>query len=193
MGSLSSERGRTVGEWSSHKVTISHDFHLGENLVTNAQFAAFLNENGNSSEENIRYVNAETGASHLFKTNDGWSIDSGYENHPVNEITWIGARDFCVWLNELMDDVDPDPGLHYRLPTEAEWEYCCRAGTSTRFSFGNVLDCDDLCGECTVMDRYMWWCGNYDGGTQDIGLKLANPWGFSRYARHAHGMVFRLV
>ncbi|MFV2070892.1 MAG: formylglycine-generating enzyme family protein, partial [Pirellulales bacterium] len=72
----------------------------------------------------------------------------------------------------------------FRLPTEAEWEYACRAGTSARFSLGDALDSADA-GDLfsKTLDRHLWWRGNNKSpaGTKPVGVKVANPWGL-------HGM-----
>lgn len=96
----------------------------------------------------------------------------GKPNHPVEKVSWMKCRKFIKKLNTL--------GLgSFRLPTEAEWEYACRAGTEERFSFGNALECVDEGSQyCEIADKYMWWGGNNDPkGTKEVGLKLPNPWG----------------
>lgn len=93
-------------------------------------------------------------------------------NHPVTKVSWKKCQKFIEKLNMLGQGT-------FRLPTEAEWEYACRSGTETRFSFGNALDCEDKGREfCEVADKYMWWAGNSeDGETKEVGLKLPNEWG----------------
>ena len=106
-----------------------------------------------------------------------WGAMMGYDygtsdDHPVNEVSsWSWSQRFIDRLNEMGYGT-------FRLPTEAEWEYACRAGTTSRFSFGDALECDDLCGYCETLDRYMWWCGNnVPDGPKQVGTKLPNAWG----------------
>lgn len=101
-------------------------------------------------------------------------------NYPVYFVTWMDCQEFIQKLNQLGQGT-------FRLPTEAEWEYACRAGTTTRFSHGDVLDCGDVCESCDEHERYMWWCGNNDPfGAKEVGLKLPNPWGLY----DMHGNVY---
>ncbi len=82
-------------------------------------------------------------------------------DHPVVCISWPDAMAFCEWLSKR-------DGRTYRLPTEAEWEYACRAGTTTAYSFGD--DESDVKG-------YGWYAGNSRGTTHPVGAKRPNPWG----------------
>jgi formylglycine-generating enzyme required for sulfatase activity len=86
---------------------------------------------------------------------------SGNPQNPVENVSWFDAQAFCERLSELT-------GEKYRLPTEAEWEYACRAGTQTRFSFG-----DDE----SQLGDYAWFNVNSDDKTHSVGEKRANPWG----------------
>ncbi len=108
----------------------------------------------------------------------GANPSSGYgvgDNYPVYSVNWNDCQAFIQNLNELGQGM-------FRLPTEAEWEYACRSGTTTRFSFGDALECSEQGDYCELADQYMWWRGNntYNGneyGSKEVGLKLANPWG----------------
>ena len=82
---------------------------------------------------------------------------------PVEQITWHDAQEFCLKLGSLMEDQ-----IKFRLPTEAEWEYACRAGTATQYANGS--DPDDL-------NRIGWFAGNSEMQTHRVGRKEANPWG----------------
>lgn len=101
-------------------------------------------------------------------------------NYPVYYVSWNDCQAFIQRLNEMGQG-------YFRLPTEAEWEYACRAGTTTRFSHGDVLLCGDVCESCAEHDAYMWWCGNNrPNGAKAVGVKLPNPWGLY----DIHGNVY---
>lgn len=94
-------------------------------------------------------------------------------NRPVDHVSWYDAQSFIHMLNETVGD------SLYRLPTEAEWEYAARAGTTTRWSFG-----DDE----NQLEDYAWFEDNYlsTSGTKEAGTKLPNPWGLY----DMHGNIF---
>jgi len=89
------------------------------------------------------------------------SSHSKGENKPVEKVSRHDAVEFCRRLSEK-------EGVEYRLPTEAEWEYACRAGTSTAYSFG-----DDE----SQLGKYAWFLGNSGNETHAVGQKLPNAWG----------------
>ena len=93
--------------------------------------------------------------------NPGFDPYNQTDNDPVVEVTWNDAVRFCPWLSRK-------EGKTYELPTEAEWEYACRAGTKTAYSFG-----DDL----MRLDDYAWYDGNSGGHTHPVGQKKPNSWG----------------
>jgi formylglycine-generating enzyme required for sulfatase activity len=94
-------------------------------------------------------------------------------DNPVKNISWYEAVDFIKKFNKMEDTVK------YRLPSEAEWEYACRAGTTTRYSFG-----DDE----SKLGDYAWYNENADSEIHPVGMKNPNPWGIY----DMHGNVLEL-
>ena len=92
--------------------------------------------------------------------------------NPVEMVSWNGATEFCKKLSEKTRQT-------VRLPTEAEWEYACRAGTQTAFSFGDAP---------SALGDYAWWDGNSGKTTHPVGQKKPNSWGLY----DMHGNVWEL-
>jgi formylglycine-generating enzyme required for sulfatase activity len=89
---------------------------------------------------------------------------SRFQNNPQNPVemvSWNDAQAFCQKLSQIT-------GKTYRLPTEAEWEYACRAGTTTRYYFGD---------DANELGDYAWYYGNSGGTTHPVGQKKPNAWG----------------
>jgi formylglycine-generating enzyme required for sulfatase activity len=125
-------------EKPQHKVRISQSFYLAAHEITVAQFRTFVRETGfktaaetdgkGASGYNAEWRGFEYNSAKYFWQNPGYQQD---ENHPVVNVNWHDAEAFCAWLSKKEH-------RKYRLPTEAEWEYACRAGTTTRFTTGNA-------------------------------------------------------
>jgi formylglycine-generating enzyme required for sulfatase activity len=128
-----------------HRVRITRPFYLGQHEVTVGQFRRFLQRSGHVPESvrdgtggygyNPAYDPATTTRGDAFEGRDprySWA-NPGFaqtDDHPVLNVTWNDAVALAAWLSRT-------EGRRYRLPTEAEWEYACRAGTSTRYPNGN--------------------------------------------------------
>jgi formylglycine-generating enzyme required for sulfatase activity len=122
-----------------HEVMLTKAFYIGVYEVTNAQWQRVMG-----------------------------SVPSNWKggNRPVEQVSWDDANEFCRRLSALPEE--KQAGRVYRLPTEAEWEYACRAGSTTKWSFG-----DDE----SRLDDYAWFDGNSGRETHPVGKKKANSWG----------------
>jgi formylglycine-generating enzyme required for sulfatase activity/serine/threonine protein kinase len=135
MGSPADENGRVAREGPRHEVEISRPFYLGQFTVTRGQFRKFVEETGyqTAAEKDGKGTSGFDPETRWFvrKAEYNWR-NPGFgqtDQHPVVNVSWNDARAFCQWLSR-------QDGKPYRLPTEAEWEYGCRAGTTTRFYSG---------------------------------------------------------
>jgi formylglycine-generating enzyme required for sulfatase activity len=129
----------TMGEGDeAHDVTFSQPFKMDVHKVTQSQYKQVMGVNP--------------------------SIYKGSDN-PVEEVSWDDAVEFCRRLSEL--PAEKAAGNVYRLPTEAEWEYACRAGTTTQFSFG-----DD-----EAEWEFAWYSDNSASKAHPVGGKQPNAWG----------------
>jgi formylglycine-generating enzyme required for sulfatase activity len=156
MGSPTSEAGRLADREDEHNVTLTNGFYLGKYEVTQAQYQAVMTGNSNG----------------LSATPSQYSGN----DRPVEKVSWDDAQIFLTRLNAAEQTAGRLPaGWSYVLPTESEWEYACRAGTTTAYSWGNDINSSNA---------------NYNqsgiGQTRDVGQYTANPWGF----HDMHGNVY---
>lgn len=146
MGSPESEVGRKADEGPQHEVTVVQPFAVMETEVTVGLFKVFLRLSGYKIDGGCQLWDGEGGVKH-----DPWrswrkplaAVDQA-DNHPVVCVNWNDAQTFADWMSR-------HTGQHYRLLTEAEWEYAARAGSQAAFSFG--ADADQICRHGNVADR----------------------------------------
>src|SRR6266571_3362357 len=145
MGSPTSEAERDSDE-VQHHVTISRGFWMGKFLVTQGDYLAVMGSNPS-------YFNGVQNG-----TDYGTDL-----TRPVEEVSWTDAINYCAKRTQQEVPAGLIPaGSHYRLPTEAEWEYACRAWISTRFYYGDDAGYADL-------TNYAWYLDNSGGETHPVG------------------------
>ena len=177
MGSPDDEDDRSDDEGPQRKVQIA-PFWMGKFEITWDQYDVWNEEVDQrmrkllSIKETPRDV-AVDGVSKPTEPYTDMSFGMGREDFPAICMTQHAARTYCQWLSAKT-------GRYYRLPTEAEWEYACRAGTKTAYSFGD--DLDDL-------EDHAWFFDNSDDTYQRVGQKKPNPWGL----HDMHGNVSEWV
>jgi len=146
MGSPEGEVGRFEDEGPQHEVTIPNGFWLGQTPVTQAFYEAVAGTNPSE-----------------FK---------GESLRPVEQVSWEDAGAFCTKLNEVLSEFGP---TEVRLPTEAEWEYACRAGEAAALYSGKELTGES--GACPNLEELAWYDQNSGGTTRPVGQKRPNKWG----------------
>jgi formylglycine-generating enzyme required for sulfatase activity len=144
MGTADSEVGRLQNEGPQREVTISKPFAISRYEVTVGQYRQFVKDTNRGVRNNncVVVTGLRGGEPVQGKGWDDPNYDQG-DDHPVACISWNDSQDFIMWLAEKT-------GKSYRFVTEAEWEYVARAGSSTRYHFGN--DEEDLCDYANVPD-----------------------------------------
>jgi len=165
MGRYAGERHSYSDEDPQHPVTIGYDFYLGKYELTQQQWLALMGS---------------------WPGNAPFSPSSTYgvgNNYPAYYISWSDCQNFITALNSHISSTSQGPA-NFRLPSEAEWEYACRAGTQTRFFFGDSLSVDDSATDGPAgtlpgnRSDYMWFGENNSPyGTKPVGTKLPNQFG----------------
>lgn len=182
-------------ETPAHRVQITKPFYMGIHEVTVGQFREFVNDTGYTTD-----AERDRGGGRSFINGDGdFQIRRGLtwrnpgffqtDSHPVVQVSWKDANEFCDWLSQK-------EGQRYSLPTEAQWEYACRAGTETRYFNGD--DPENLVTvantrDATIKSRFPSWGSTLRGRdgyvyTAPVGSFRANPFGL----HDMHGNVWEM-
>ncbi len=183
---MGSDKASDDADNKPHPVTITKPFWIGRCEVTIGQFLYFLqNPNGDANEpkkadkdKEIAWTNDYCPITKEYKMKSGGGDFWGDENQPIVGINWKAADQFCKWLTKRESMAKRLPtGYEYRLPTEAEWEYACRASAakekptlppSTFYCFGD---------DAGTLSDYAWFKFNSGGKTFPAGKKQPNAWG----------------
>jgi formylglycine-generating enzyme required for sulfatase activity/tRNA A-37 threonylcarbamoyl transferase component Bud32 len=167
---------RIPSEGPQQLVRIGRPFWLSRYEVTRGQFRLFVDETGYKTDA-ARDKEGEGGQAYIGgrpvrDPRFDWSVDPGFkqtDDHPVVNVSWNDAQAFCKWLRQKQG------GDRIVLPTEAQWEYACRAGTTTYWHCG---DSD------AVLQAYGWFLVNSGGQTHPVGQLRPN--GFGLYDMHGN-------
>jgi formylglycine-generating enzyme required for sulfatase activity len=157
----------------AHRVRITRPFALGQCEVTQEEWRRVMN--GPDDDPNPSWFSPEAGGSGRAKV-----AGQDTRRHPVESVSWLDAVRYCNRLSEREGlppyyrvegdrvEITEPGGLGYRLPTEAEWEYACRAGTTTAWYFGD---------SASALDDHAWTSADSDERTHQVGRRRASPLG----------------
>ena len=157
MGSPESEKGREKDEGPVHKVKVD-PFWMGKHEVTWQEYEQFVYLKRDIAAGDDTEVDGFSSPTPPYVD---MSFGMGKNGYPAINMTQYAALNYCLWLTAKTGDF-------YRLPTEAEWEYACRAGTQTAYHFGD---------DPSQLKDYAWYYKNSDGGYEKVGRKKPNQWG----------------
>ncbi len=176
MGSPDSDEDALEHEAPPHRVRITQPIYLGIYQATRGQFGRFVEATRyqtDAEKDGQGGYGREASSSKWVQSPQFTWRSAGFEqtdDHPVVNVSWYDASAFCEWLS-------CQEGQPYRLLTEAEWEYACRAGTTMRFSFGDSE---------IILGQYAWYLANSNNQTHPVGEKKANAFGL----HDLHGNVW---
>jgi uncharacterized repeat protein (TIGR02543 family) len=160
MGSPSGELGRGTNE-KQHNVTLSKDFYIGKFEVNQEQYKSIM---GTNPAHYYKYANSPS--------------------RPVEKVNYSNAKAFCASLTTYLTGSIPYGYSKFSLPTEAQWEYACRAGTSS--TLNNGTDISSSNDKCSNLDKLAWYKSNSKSNTYPGGMKAPNAWGLY----DMHGNVY---
>jgi len=156
------------GEFSmatGYRVRLTKPIQIGCHEVTQAQFRTFVEAAGYRTDAELSghggYVRVE--GKFQQRPEYTWrhaSVAQG-DDHPVGQVSWNDGVAYCQWLSQ-------QTGRKYRLPSEAEWEWACRAGSSAKYPWG---------GDASLLPEHAWYLKNSEGQAHAVGLKRPNAWG----------------
>jgi formylglycine-generating enzyme required for sulfatase activity len=166
MGSPEGEKGRAAEEGPQHPVTVK-PFWIGKCEVTWEEYDLIWRQKPGNKEQQMHAEKAGLKGKEfdaVTRPTPPYADETfghGRDGRPCLSVTWHAATEYCYWLSQKT-------GKLYRLPTEAEWEWACRAGTKTAYHFGD---------DAKQLGDYAWFEGNAENLVQPVGKKKPNPWG----------------
>ncbi len=148
-----------------HRVRITRPFYLGTYVVTQDDYQRVMGKNPSEFSESGKGK---------YKV-----VGKDTKRFPVEMVSWLNADEFCLRLSEMPEE--KSHGRRYRLPSEAQWEYACRAGTTGRWSFSLKSHVhttpEEKKAEENMLSDYGWFDGNSGEMTHAVGTRQANEWG----------------
>jgi formylglycine-generating enzyme required for sulfatase activity len=179
MGSPDYEQGRRDDmEGPCHRVEINEGFWLAKTELTQQQWIA-----GGGIDTSARSDESLSGVANTWMNEDGlppveMNVKFRGKNFPVQRIEWVEAKAWCTELTKRYQAHGALPsGWEFTLPTEAQWEYACRAGTTAALNNGKDLNQSDYEKECKHLDEIAWYHNNSGKQVHAVGLKKPNTWG----------------
>lgn len=177
MGSPATEKGRQTDEGPVHRVKVDA-FYMSKCEITWDVYELFVYKDYDPTKVTDTAMKGVDAVTRPTKPYLDMTFGMGKEGYPAVGMTQFNAVQFCKWLYTRT-------GIFYRLPTEAEWEYACRAGSATAYSFGNST---------LQLGNYAWYQSNSQGKTHPVGTKKPNAWGlYDMYGNAAEWTIDQYI